>query len=493
LQAALETEREKPSIHHEPERQEFFPRHGWKLLPLLPLAWVIFVVARYAVPVPFMDQWEFVPFLGKYYGGELTLADVWAQHNEHRIFFPRLIMLGLARLTHWNIAWEFAVSIILAIGIFAVVAWQIRRTASELGTDRLKWAIPVASLVIFSVCQFENWLWGWQLQMLLEMLAVWGAVVLLSRPSFRWSAFAAAAALGIVASYSFANGVLVWPLGTALLLAVKAGRKDRAAALASWLLLGALTLWWYFQDYQKPPQHPSLRIFFQHPRDSACYILTYLGNVCAQYGNGGIVPDDVYAIIFGLAGPAILAWAIWTILRHRIADARTLFPYLAMAAYPCGCALLTAVGRSGFGSHQAMISRYCTMTAPLWIALSVLLLLIAERQPATPIASPSTLGPAARQKIARWLFWAVIAFVGMSSAFSVRQAQECWINRVHNRQALLETAKHPEAGGNHDNLWGMFPEPRKVMERYPILIKYHLSVFRDEQAFPSPTEAKEYQ
>jgi hypothetical protein len=164
-----------------------------------------------------------------------------------------------------------------------------------------------------------------------------------------------------------------------------------------------------------------------------------------------------------------------------------------MAAYPFGCAVLTAIGRSGFGSHQALISRYCTMTAPLWIALAVLLLLIARAKPKTALGLPATSPLAARQKIAGWLFWGVIGFVGLSSAFSVRQAQEFSVNRAHNLQALLETARHPEKGGNHDNLWGLYLEPRIVVERYPILVKYHLSVFRDEQAFPKPAESKEHQ
>ena len=439
-----------------------------------------------------MDQWEFVPFLGKTYRGELTLADLWAQHNEHRLFFPKLIMLGLARLTQWNIAWEFFTSVVFALGTFAIVAWQINRTREELGVDKLKWAIPAAALIIFSVCQFENWLWGWQLQMLLEMVAMWGAVVLLARSPFRWSAFAGAVALGIVASYSFANGILVWPLGAALLLAVRANKEQRLAAFAVWLFLGAFTLWWYFRDYQKPAEHPSLRVFVQHPITSVGYVLTYLGSFCAQYGNGGIVPDDVYAMIFGVAAPAILGWSVWTILRCRVAQLRTLLPYLAMAAYSFGCAVLTCIGRAGFGRHQALISRYCTMSAPLWIALAVLLLLIAEANPAA-ILRPASTTPTARKKIALCLVWAVIAFVGMSSGFSVRPAQEFSINRAHNRLTLLETARHPEEGGNHDNLWGMYPEPRKVMERYPILMKYHLSVFRDEQTFSSPPEAKEHE
>ena len=98
----------------------FLSRYGDKILALVPLAFLIWVVVHYAVAVPFMDQWDMVPLLEKTYHGELTFHDLWAQHNEHRPVFPQLIMLLLARLTHWNIHYELAVSITLALGIFAV-------------------------------------------------------------------------------------------------------------------------------------------------------------------------------------------------------------------------------------------------------------------------------------------------------------------------------------------------------------------------------------
>ena len=83
----------------QPELQAFFvflSRYGDKILALLPLAFLIWVVVQYAVVVPYLDQWELVPLLEKTYHGELTFHDLWAQHNEHRLIFPQIIMLLLA-------------------------------------------------------------------------------------------------------------------------------------------------------------------------------------------------------------------------------------------------------------------------------------------------------------------------------------------------------------------------------------------------------------
>ena len=36
---------------------------------------------------------------------------------------------------------------------------------------------------------------------------------------------------------------------------------------------------------------------------------------------------------------------------------------------PIALALVTGLGRAGFGSNQALASRYTTMSAPLWVAI----------------------------------------------------------------------------------------------------------------------------
>src|SRR6267142_5943506 len=80
-----------------PESASVFFRHCDKVLAAVPLLILIWVVARYAIDVPYLDQWDFAPLIDKMYQGQLTFHDLWMQFNEHRIFFPKLIMLGLAR------------------------------------------------------------------------------------------------------------------------------------------------------------------------------------------------------------------------------------------------------------------------------------------------------------------------------------------------------------------------------------------------------------
>jgi len=336
----------------------FLSRYGDKILALVPLAFLIWVVAQYAVDVPFRDQWELVPLLEKTYHGELTFHDLWAQHNEHRLIFPQIIMLLLARLTRWNIHYELAVNIIMALGIFAVFIHQVKITGRKLGIAGLPWAIPAISLIVFSISQYENWLWGWQLQMFLNLLAVAGGIVLLANDTFRWWKFAAAALLGIVATYSFANGALFWPIGL-MLLFIKTRARERKVATAGWILIGALTMGTYFYHYQNPENHPSLSLIFKTPVEYAVYVFEYLGTICAQ-GLGGdgadFSADGDFALFFGLAGTVATGWAGWTLLRKKIADPGALLPYFGLILYSVGSAMITGVGRLGFGTNQALAS-----------------------------------------------------------------------------------------------------------------------------------------
>jgi hypothetical protein len=463
----------------------FLSRHGPLVLALVPLAFLLCVVARYAVPVPYWDQWEFVPLLEKTYHGQLTFHDLWAQHNEHRILFPRIIMLALAHLTGWNIRCELAVNLILALGIFAVFIHQVKITGRKLGIAGWYWAIPAISLIVFSISQYQNWLWGWQLQMLLNLLAVVGGIVLLANEIFSWRRFAAAALLGVVATYSFANGTLFWPIGLVILLVVTAGKREKQPAMIAWLAVSVLTLWSYLYHYQKPEEHPALNLIFKMPAEYAGFVLKYIGGICAQYVGGSTPTDGDFALVFGLAATLALGWAGGMLVRKKIADFKTLLPYFGLSLYSIGSALMTGVGRVGFGSNQAIYSRYCTMVVPLWVSLVVLLVLLRTGGNRNPNAGPApqkrhgTPAPPDCRQIAGWLLLAAITLLVLGSICATDGAKDLSRLQAWGRTSLLNLAANPRADIDYPGLSVIYSKPDVIVERYPVLVKHRLSVFRD--------------
>ena len=81
------------------------------ILSTIPAIVILVLILRYGVNVPYFDQWDCEGKLfKKFWEHQLTWGDFWEQHNEHRMFFPKLIYLALAYATHWNVIAELIVN-----------------------------------------------------------------------------------------------------------------------------------------------------------------------------------------------------------------------------------------------------------------------------------------------------------------------------------------------------------------------------------------------
>jgi len=105
LSAADETTSPEPA----PGRFRLSKRCGSILLflvAILPIAALFRLIGEYGVNVPYRDDWSLVPLFVKWNDHQLAFADLLRPHNEHRIFFPKLIYLAFAQITHWNVRAE---------------------------------------------------------------------------------------------------------------------------------------------------------------------------------------------------------------------------------------------------------------------------------------------------------------------------------------------------------------------------------------------------
>src|SRR6185312_1721096 len=97
------------------------------LLILAPPLLIGILIFRNGVDLPILDEWDgTAPLFEKMADGSLGFGDFYSQHNEHRIFFPRLIFFALGRLTHWDVRAElWVIWLLTLICLFNV--WQIAR------------------------------------------------------------------------------------------------------------------------------------------------------------------------------------------------------------------------------------------------------------------------------------------------------------------------------------------------------------------------------
>jgi len=351
--------------------------------------------------------------------GTLTFAQLWAQHNEHRILVPNLIMLGLVRLGGWHPVREEIVSFAFLVWSQIVIVLMMRRSSH--GT--VGWlAAAAASLMLYELGQAENFLWGFQMAWFICDAAAITVAWLLTQTNRRWWHVALAIVAATLGTYSSAQGILAWAVGSVAILLTRNGNvhlapsrsttsedllsedllskeehlapprslraplpvsesgsvppvilsgaqrsRRTATTLALWLLLAMAEYAIY--------QHGMARVALGHsnvaanPLGVVVYALAYLG-APALGGRGTIL-----SAVAGLALLVALVWALLADLRSSLRIRRLVrnAPWYALFVFPLLCAAGTAVGRGAFGPDQALEQRYVTVSVLGWIALIGLL------------------------------------------------------------------------------------------------------------------------
>ena len=439
------------------------------LLVALPPLLAAVYAARYKLGLPYYDSWALVPYLQKMLAGQLNWVELWQPHNEHRILLPRLVMLGLARLTGWDDGYEVAVNLLLAAAAGLALLAQWRATAASQGWPRLGWLAPLITLLVFSLTQWENWVWGWQMVYYLHTAAAVGALLLLANWAGRWRRWLGAAALGLAATFSLGMGLLVWPVGLLLLLWPAAGPRRarwwaaRAWPAGAWALLGLAVYALYFTDYPRLPGPGLLQVLLGQPLAVAHYVFNYLGSPVLSYD---------YAYVFGFLGVAAWWWAAAWLVRRHWADPRPLLPYLGLGLYTQAGAAMVAVSRVQFGTHQAIASRYVTLSYPFWVSLVVLLYWVGASQPA-----------AARQPGWRFLgrarTWTSLALLGLTALVLLSSTVGAALGYEWRYQAVQPVRAAALAGAPISDalLATIYPAPADVRPQLEFLRQAQLSLF----------------
>jgi len=323
----------------------------------VPAAAVTLFVVRFGVDVPAWDEWLFVPFLERVAKGQATLDDWLAPHNEHVVLVPRLLLAGLAFTFGWNIWFGLFAGLLFAGA--SVLAF--RRLAHAPGETPLVLAADLATaLLVFSLVQWENWLWGMQSAWFLANLCVALALLAL-RPGAEPPGpgrIAMAAGACLVATLTTAQGPFAW-LAMLPLVAWGGGRaRPRIGALASWLVLTVAGWALLFVGLRHARHPPTAAALWHEPRAVSQFFLGLLGAPLAS--------SPGPAVAFG--GLLFAAFLVLAVLGLRGPRRDAALPWCALGAFAATVAAATAVSRLGFGIDYALNSRYTTNAVLVWVA-----------------------------------------------------------------------------------------------------------------------------
>jgi hypothetical protein len=359
----------------------------------------LLLLARFASNVPSWDDWDMVPVLT--HNQPVTWDWLWSQHNEHRVPLPRLLFLGLNRLT----VTDMRVTMYFDVLVMAALAAAMLLAAARL-RGRPSAADAFFPFALLNWGQAANMLWGWQLQFFASVALGCVALLAIVRAGAEVPPRRAAAIVGLCAlllPLCGANGLgmvpalAAWPLAIALLPASWTGTpRSRGDKLL--LALGGCALVLtavYFVGWQPVPYHPKSRSLHQTLETALQFLTIGLGPATrGSWPVSGLVTLAVFA------ATTTLTIRVWRDQPGERARAAGLLCFLAALA---SLALGLGLGRDGFET------RYVTLALPAWCAVYFAWSLYGGR-----ISTP------ARATLAL----AALAAVGSNTAFGLGYARE---------------------------------------------------------------------
>ena len=487
--AASLLERADPGHGTPAESREPHPSGTWKVGSLdptvvkvltfvgfaLPVGAYLALLAHYQVNAILGDQWEDVPTIARSYMHFPDWSSLWAVHTDNRIFFPNLVVIGLAHTVSFNIEVEEWLSALMLLGAVALFIWAHKRRSPA---TPLFFYCPVA-FVMLSFAQWQNTLWGFQMAWYLVLFSLALSVALLDWPRLAWPVFVAAVLVAVVASYSSLQGLLVWPVGLVLLY----HRRRPPWAFVSWIVAALATSAFYFRNYHAPHSPPGYPL--HHPILVVKFFLFALGDVVGvQMWRGA--PGNPAVIAFGAV---ILVLAIFVVLRWGIRrDESGGVPIgIAMIVFGVLFDALITEGRLVFGVWGATQSRYTTYDVMVLAGIYLTTLSPAplrnevnrraERPEKTKRARPVTSAFRAvvdRRIVVRVALVAMAIQLAFSLHYGLEGARS--EHQIYEHDAAVTRNINQESDSNVQLLY-FFQPPEWTRRQAAFLRDHHLSLF----------------
>ncbi|MBS0658244.1 MAG: hypothetical protein JSR82_08365 [Verrucomicrobia bacterium] len=323
---------------------------------------------------PFADDWGMPGLLyEKLLSGRLGPPDLWLQHNESRMVFPRLWLL----LT--GAVWGFhalpgvltAFGLMMLAWLWTTRPWSAVRTAGDKGRFGLA---LVGSWLIFTPAAWEFLPWAIHFAAQVPVAALLFALAVQRSPGSYPVQVLFCAGAALVATFSFTHGLIVWGLAAPLLwrLASRTGGMFTWAD-AAYLAAGLGAAVFYAIGYVTPAHHPDL---IRHSPGFLSYLRFLAKWAGAPLAHWSASPEST-ALLIGSGLGLLSAWALWTARdawRGASSEARH---WTALLLYGWITGAAAAYGRTQFSEAFALSSRYAALAC--WIPLGALGLLWSVR------------------------------------------------------------------------------------------------------------------
>jgi hypothetical protein len=331
----------------------------WALMLLVVLTCIIV----YSQNIPLAEDWLLVPPLT---GHEPNMTTwLWAQNNEHRIPFPKLLLLLLLKLT----GGDFRVGMFFnALGLGAL-ALAMMLVARHIRGGRTIYADAFFPIALLHIGNWENLVWSWQLSFILPtMLTCILLLVIVEHKALLTPRVAIIAGIGLILlPLCGANGLIFVP-ALALWLSYNGRFRPRLAEasparrwtglfLRSSAVVALLLSGIYFIGYERPwwnPPSPSMEATL---KTSAKFLALGFGPVAAE----SWVSSTITVVSVLLASTVVLVAGA---CRTQGAERRRALGLLLFLSSMVVLAFGMGWGRAGLVPQVGMPMRYVLLAVP---------------------------------------------------------------------------------------------------------------------------------
>ncbi len=312
---------------------------------LLTLVLSAYITILCYTPAPYVDQWTFLDDVAIHHG-HYGLGLLWQQESQHRIPLPKLFYLADLFLFKGRNISLLVLAYLIQAAHLCLFGWLCCRLAGFSGTA-LRTALGVAAFCLFAPSQVENFIFGWQIALLLPLLAATTSVTALAvygapRPEGaklkppRERYFVIAALAFLVAAFSAANGLILWLILIFEAVALRLPRKT--VLVIAWLGLSLSAI--YASGYAAgQPSWAALE-----PVKILEYVWIYFSSSLPAAGHAIAGLLTPLAILLALTGSVV-------VLRHQ--GDRFVVVLCALMLFQLASSVMTAAGRVWLGVEQA--------------------------------------------------------------------------------------------------------------------------------------------
>jgi hypothetical protein len=269
---------------------------------------VMLVVYSYS-PVMYVDHWAFTYQLIK---GKANMWDfgpahdniwaiLWAQHNGHRIVFPKLFYLADLFVFGGRNIFLRILNYTLQVFQLFVFGYLLCRQPNISGNTRRS-AFGVAAFCLFCPAQRDVFMSGWEVAYVLPFVCATAAFAFLAfarrLETIRiWPCVAIAWIFAVVGSFSLASGFLIWPVLLAEIVAFRLPKKIFLATAGLTVLFAGVNLIGY-----KAPTNTDFKGALRHPDRvvSFCFQIMCSAWTDFSYPAGVVLALAGLLICFGL-------------------------------------------------------------------------------------------------------------------------------------------------------------------------------------------------